>query len=164
MGNTCLCDCILNSKTNALELYRLQGRFRCKVVDVYDGDTVSVVLYNKFGYEKHKLRMYGYDSPEMKPRKNIANRDEEKAAALAAKAFLADLVLDKVVIFDSMGTDKYGRLLGKLYTLGPIYCCCSEAEVNQLMLDSGHGYAYTGGTKREHQLLPADDADSNNQA
>lgn len=147
-------------------MYCLQGRFRCKVVDVYDGDTITVVLYNKFGYEKHKLRMYGYDSPEMKPRKNMENRVEEKAAALAAKQFLADLVLNKIVTFDSMGTDKYGRLLGKIYTHGPVYCCCSETEINQQMLDSGHGYAYTGGTKRVHLLLPtaADDDDNGNQA
>lgn len=111
---------------------------------MYDGDTVTIVLYNKFGYEKHKLRMYGYDSPEMRPKKDIANREEEISKAQAAKHYLADLVLDKIVIFESMGSDKYGRLLGKLY----LRRLCSNIEVNQLMLEAGHGYVYTGGTKR----------------
>ena len=68
MGNCIFIDCCLKCKTNDLELYKLKGNFRAKVVDVYDGDTVTIVIFNKCGFEKHKLRMYGYDSPEMKPK------------------------------------------------------------------------------------------------
>tara|TARA_B110000046_G_C12760347_1_gene300608 strand:+ start:256 stop:597 length:342 start_codon:yes stop_codon:yes gene_type:complete len=110
------------------------------VVDVYDGDTVTIVLYNKFGYEKHKLRMFGYDSPEMKPRLNIANRDIEIKKAKKAKLYLSNIVLNKIVTFESMGYDKYGRLLGKLFYNG--------TELNKLMIQKGHGYQYYGGTKR----------------
>ena len=148
MGNTCCCDPCLSRQTNNLELYKLKGNFRCKVVDVYDGDTVTIVLYNKLGYEKHKLRMYGYDSPEMKPRLNSPNREEEIKKAKAAKQYLSDLVLNKIVKFESMGYDKYGRLLGKLYILN----ICSEQELNQLMIDLGHGYPYHGGTKKKFKV------------
>ena len=144
MGNTLCCHICLNKQTTELELYKLKGNFRCKVVDVYDGDTVTIVLYNKFGYEKHKLRMFGYDSPEMKPRLNIANRDNEIKKAKQAKQYLSNIVLNKIVIFESMGYDKYGRLLGKLFVKGQ--------EINQLMVNSGHGYPYYGGTKKAKKL------------
>jgi endonuclease YncB( thermonuclease family) len=140
MGNTPCCDICLNKQTNEMKLYKLKGNFRCKVVDVYDGDTVTIVLYNKFGYEKHKLRMFGYDSPEMKPRLNIANRDNEIKKAKQAKLYLSNIVLNKIVTFESMGYDKYGRLLGKLFV--------KQQEINALMVSTGHGYPYYGGTKK----------------
>ena len=143
MGNSFFCDICLARQTNELPLYELVGRYRCKVVDVYDGDTVTIVLYNKFSYEKHKLRMYGYDSPEMKPRLDKENREDEIRKAKLAKEFLTDLLLNKIVEFESMGYDKYGRLLGKLYLLN----CCDKQEVNMLMINKGHGYPYFGGTK-----------------
>ena len=144
MGNTFCCYPCLSYQTNDLPLYKLEGNFRCKVVDVYDGDTVTIVLFNKLGFEKHKLRMYGYDSPEMKPKRDLPNRDDEIQKAKEAKQYLSDLVLNKIVKFESMGYDKYGRLLGKLYILN----YCSEQEINQLMIDLGHGYPYFGGTKQ----------------
>ena len=148
MGNTICCYPCLIRQNNNLELYKLKGNYRCKVVDVYDGDTVTIVLLNKLGYEKHKLRMYGYDSPEMKPKLNHPNRDEEIRKAKEAKKYISDLILNKIVEFESMGYDKYGRLLGKLYLLN----CCSKVELNQLMIDKGHGYSYHGGTKKEFKI------------
>ena len=141
MGN--IIDCCLSCQTNNLDLYSLKGNFRAKVVDVYDGDTITIVIFNKFSFEKHKLRMYGYDSPEMKPKLDKENRNHEIEKAKEAKQFISDLLLNKIVTFESMGYDKYGRLLGKIYTDN----LCSKHDVNQLMLDKGHGYAYYGGTK-----------------
>jgi len=145
MGNI-LYDACLKRQTNKMKLYQLQGNYRCKVVDVYDGDTVTIILINKFGFEKHKLRMYGYDSPEIKPKHDIPNREAEISKAKAAKQFLSDLVLNKITIFESMGYDKYGRLLGKLYLKES--CLKSKMEINQYMIDNHHGYTYYGGTKK----------------
>lgn len=145
MGNTFFCNPCLKKQTNDLELYKLKGNFRCKVVDVYDGDTVTIVIYNKFGFEKHKLRMYGYDSPEIKPKLNLPNREQEIEKAKKAKKYLSDLVLNKIFKFESMGYDKYGRLLGKLYIIN---LCSDNIEINQLMIDSNYGYPYYGGTKK----------------
>lgn len=144
MGN-CICiDCCLKCTNNDLELYKLKGTFRAKVVDVYDGDTITIVIFNKCGFEKHKLRMYGYDSPEMKPRLDVANRENEIEKAKVAKKYLSDIVLNNIIEFESMGFDKYGRLLGKAYQLN----YCSKVELNQLMIDQGYGYPYYGGTKK----------------
>jgi len=149
MGN-CICiDCCLKYKTNDLKLYKLNGSFRAKVVDVYDGDTITIILFNKCGFEKHKLRMYGYDSPEIKPKLNIPNREDEIAKAKEAKKYLSDIVLNNIVEFESMGFDKYGRLLGKIYKID----FCSKVELNQLMIDNGHGYPYYGGKKQSQNIV-----------
>ena len=148
MGNCILIDCCLKYKTNELELYKLKGNFRAKVVDVYDGDTITIVIFNKYGFEKHKLRMYGYDSPEMKPKLDVPDRENGIAKAKEAKKFLSDIVLNNIVEFESMGFDKYGRLLGKIYQLEYF----SKVDINQLMIDNGHGYAYYGGTKKINKI------------
>lgn len=137
-------DYYLNKQTNSMELYKLKGWFRCKVVDVYDGDTCTIILKNKGSYEKHKLRMYGYDSPEIKPRLNTPNREHVIRKAIEARDFLRNLILNKIVDFESMGYDKYGRLLGKLY----IQTCGINKDINCIMLANNHGYEYKGGTKR----------------
>ena len=158
MGNTCTNDYCLKRQTNKIPIYSLKGHFRCKVVDVYDGDTVTIVLYVNGEYQKHKLRMYGYDSPEMHPRKNIINRDYVIQKATLAKDFMKDLVLDKICIFESMGYDKYGRLLGNLY-LSELYM--KGKCVNFIMLENKHGYEYSGGTKRKNtmdELMNEEDA------
>jgi endonuclease YncB( thermonuclease family) len=148
MGNICFTDHTLLKQTNDLPLYSLKGRFRCKVVDVYDGDTVTIVLYNRGEYEKYKLRLHGYDSPEMKPPVNAPNRDEIIVRAKAAKQFMEERVLNKICILKlTLDTDKYGRLLGNLYTITKI-TRTKDVHMNALMLAEGHGYAYTGGTKR----------------
>ena len=51
MGNCIFIDCCLKYKTNDIELYKLEGNYRAKVVDVYDGDTITIVIFNKCGFE-----------------------------------------------------------------------------------------------------------------
>ena len=45
--------------------------FNAKVVDVYDGDTCSIVIRLNNEWTKFKVRAYGYDTPEMKPPKDL---------------------------------------------------------------------------------------------
>ena len=138
-------------KKEDFELFSFNN-YKClaKIVDVYDGDTFTAVFKFKGNYIMYKFRTYGYDSPEMKPSLKIENRDEVIKAAKEAKQFISDIVLDKICLFESMGTDKYGRLLGKLYTLN--YNMKGEC-VNDMMLEVGYGYPYKGGTKRKNQLI-----------
>ena len=97
MGNTIL-GCRLSYFNNSnIELYKLKGIYLSKVVDVYDGDTITVVLYNKGDFEKHKLRLNGIDTPELKPKKDIENREDEIEKAKDAKEFLSNQILNKIV-------------------------------------------------------------------
>ena len=143
MGN-CIClHCFLKCKTNKLPLYTIKGIYKAKVVDVYDGDTVTIVIFNKLGFEKHKLRLFGIDTPEMKPSKTMSNREEHIRKAHLAKDKLIERILNKIVQVDINGYDKYGRLLGTIY----IKKCYNNENINNYMLDNNYGYAYDGGTK-----------------
>ncbi len=113
-----------------------------KVVNVYDGDTLTIGFYYNNAPIKLKLRMEGYDSPEIKPLKSIPDHDLHKSCGLYAKTRLESLVYGKIVrvhVNDGKN-DKYGRLLGKIYLH-------SGECVNDIMMSEGYGKPYNGGTK-----------------
>ena len=133
---------------------------KCKILKVYDGDTLwlSTVLFNKI--YKMRIRMDGYDSPEMKPSLKNKNRDEEKKAAKEAKEYLEKLILNRVVDVKFGKYDKYGRSLCTVYYDLPTYyyglklpMCCfkSTINVNEQMISMGYGYPYKGGTKLKYR-------------
>lgn len=134
----------INNKTPMFSLEDM--KFKCKVVDVYDGDTVKVVFPMNGNIYRWSVRLTGYDTPEMRPPKNQPNRDEEKKAAYAARDFLKSKVMnDKQLVYIKCGEfDKYGRLLGTLFIKED-----DEKSVNDLMIEMGHGYIYDGGTKKK---------------
>ena len=133
--------------SNSTPLFSLEGRLcKCKVVNVYDGDTCKVVF--PFGDTMYRwnVRLTGYDTPEMRPPRNQENREEEKKAAYAARDFLRSKVMngDQLVYIKCGEFDKYGRLLGTLYLREN-----DENSINDLMIQEGHGYVYDGGTKKK---------------
>ena len=138
----------LKDADNDVPLFSLDGTFcQCKVVDVYDGDSCKVVFPLQDKLYRWNVRLDGYDTPEMRPRKNKPNREQEIAAAKEAKIFLKSLVMkssEQLVYIKCKEFDKYGRLLGDLFV-----CEDDKCSVNQLMIDNGHGYVYNGGTKKE---------------
>jgi micrococcal nuclease len=109
-----------------------------KCVYVYDGDTVHIVFKQPHSTECFKwiIRMNGIDTPEMKS-KNV----NEKQAAVAARDFLSNLILDKIIIVECGDFDKYGRLLGELYLEG------NPVSLSKQMIEKGYAKAYDGGTK-----------------
>ena len=85
----------LSTLTNDIELFDLKGQtFDAKVVDVYDGDTCSIVIKLNNQWTKFKVRAYGYDSPEMRPSKNLPDRDEIIHMAIKARNYFVSRVTD----------------------------------------------------------------------
>jgi len=132
--------CIQSS--NPLEKYSLQNtqKFKpdfteCKCVKVYDGDTIHVIgIIGKQAYI-FIVRMYGYDSPEIR-----SNNQQEKNAGLEMKKKLEDRILNKILkIIILPDNDKYGRLLAKITD--------DKGEVNSWMLEDKRNKPYFGGTK-----------------
>tara|TARA_B110000208_G_C11345032_1_gene275270 strand:- start:37 stop:465 length:429 start_codon:yes stop_codon:yes gene_type:complete len=124
-----------------IPLYDFKNENRlCKVLSVYDGDTITIAIKLETKIYKWKVRMYGYDSPEMKPLKILKNRDDIKRRALIAKKALEDKILEKIVTIELLGFDKYGRILGNIYY--------NNENINEYMLKNDYGYSYIGGTKR----------------
>jgi endonuclease YncB( thermonuclease family) len=134
------------------------GNFYVK--SVYDGDTITVLIpmkisiYSNISFDfidpnnlndkticnyEIKLRLFGIDTPELKPLKNIPNREEHIKKAHEAKEFLENLILNKVVQIKFLSNDKYGRSLGIIYIKNII--------INKLMVEEGFAKEYDGGTK-----------------
>jgi micrococcal nuclease len=127
-----------------LPLFTLDKRvFDAKIVRVYDGDTCFAVFKLNKEYVKFKIRLEGYDSPEMKPSLESKNRECEKKSAQKSKEELEKHVLNKIVKLHCGKWDKYGRLLGT------IICIETNVNINEYMINNGFGYAYGGGTKKE---------------
>lgn len=122
-----------------------------KVVKCYDGDTIHCVFKasKDAQYSKFKIRMAGYDSPEMKPSKKIPEelRQQEKLKAIDARNRLQDIILGKNIYIYCEKFDKYGRLLATIKINKN-----DEKTVNDMMVDEGHGYKYDGGTKKKFTL------------
>ena len=111
--------------------------YRASVVDVYDGDTITVDIDLGFSMSlrKLKVRLTGIDTAEMKSK----NADSKKRA-IEARDWLRGQCLGKEVYLESAGLDKYGRWLGKVYTKEGL--CCNEE-----LIRLGFAVQYDGGTK-----------------
>jgi endonuclease YncB( thermonuclease family) len=141
------------------------------VKSVYDGDTIHIIvpikmeMYefidktkihlinspktsnsfkpNKIVYYDVPVRLFGIDTPELKPKLNAPHRNETIEKAKKAREFLSSLVLDKIIIVEFMKNDKYGRALANLF----IEIDNKEVNITSLMIEKGLGTHYLGGTK-----------------
>jgi endonuclease YncB( thermonuclease family) len=154
--------------------FSLKGQdFVGKVVDIYDGDTCKVVLLYKGEYAKFTCRLFGLDTPEMKPPMSKPNREEEIAAAkrcrnrfiqLATNCRIDIGMLDlskkdiKAMMNDNSKLvrvvcgefDKYGRLLVTLYDKNDIECNTMNGggkSFNSILVEEKYANPYYGGTK-----------------
>jgi endonuclease YncB( thermonuclease family) len=96
--------------------FELSGR----VSKVADGDTITLIDAQR---KKHKVRLYGIDSPESdQPYYNVA------------KDALSKLVDGKSVGVEVKDTDKYGRVVGTVFLAG--------RNVNHEMVKLGYAWWY----------------------
>jgi len=110
----------------------------CKVLDVYDGDTCTVVYQFENQLIKEKVRMFGYDSAELRPKKKHFPVEEDRQAEIKkgkiARDYLKSLVLGKIMVLKCGGRGNFGRRLGTLYL--------DDQSVNDLMIQTKHGEVY----------------------
>ena len=121
-----------------------------KIVKVYDGDTVWATFYLHNKIYKFNIRLYGIDTPEMKPPKNQENRESEIIEAKKSKKYLENLILNKIVLIELLGKDKYGRILGNIIINNKKLCFSEKINVNKLMISKGLAYEYFGKTKKKY--------------
>lgn len=125
-----------------------------KIIKNYDGDTADCVIINNDILYRFKVRMYGYDSPEIKPSLNIENREEIIKKAKEAKNRLWQLTTKtdeykshkNLIKIECGDFDKYGRLLITAYN-EDVEEYNFENSINKKMIDEGYGYSYFGGKK-----------------
>lgn len=125
--------------------------YLARLASVYDGDTLRICFVNNGTVIRQKIRMYGYDSPELKPKNKDKSRtlkdiESEKRAANAAKVYLTNLLTDKLFRVYFGDFEKYGRILAIIYLISNKNRLITPS-VNQMMINNGYGYPYEGGTK-----------------
>jgi endonuclease YncB( thermonuclease family) len=126
---------------------------KCRIVDVYDGDTVTIVFYYNEYPIKTKFRMFGYDSPEIKPKKITPNYEMHKSAGKIAKERLSEKILNKVLWVCFEEEEKYGRAMGTLFEISDENKFAgNEKSINVWMVDNGFGKKYDGGKKEEFNI------------
>ena len=143
---------------NDIPKFSLNGKLlpaKVFVEDIYDGDTFKACFWLGDNITKFSCRCLGYDSPEMKPKKDDPNRDKEKEAALKAKKRLIELMnnCNNIIYLKAYQFDKYGRLLVEIYLNEKDAINNKEDKcINNIMIKEGHGYEYDGGTKKKFEV------------
>ena len=114
-----------------------------RVVDIYDGDTCTIIFNYNNQFIKYKIRAFGYDTCELHPRKNIENRDQHIAKATSQQQAFATLLMynEGIVEVQMRGFDKYGRILGIFYGQD------KNTSINDIMVHRYDAKPYYGGTK-----------------
>ncbi len=132
---------IMNKKINYSPFNLENYTTWIKVIEVYDGDTLKALMNYRNKIDLWTIRMYGYDSPEMKPLKSKPNRTIEIELAKESKKALESHVLHRPIFAKIIGFDKYGRLLTELFI--------NKININEWMIKNNYGYSYLGGKKRD---------------
>ena len=117
-------------------LYDVNKKIYGKVINVYDGDTITVLyLFKNKIPMKIKLRIIGIDTPEIK------GEGEERKAAELIRDDIKRLILGKFFYFIMYKFDKYGgRILGDLYIK-------KNLTLSDYIIVNGYGKKYTGKKK-----------------
>ena len=128
-----------------------------KVMSVYDGDSVTIATVINNVPTMFRCRLEGVDTPELKPRLGIENRESHVVMAKRARNRVAQMVTNCDVDLGSMDTkldvssntklievkcgkfDKYGRLL--------ISIPHHSKTVSDILIEEQLGKPYYGGTK-----------------
>jgi endonuclease YncB( thermonuclease family) len=102
-----------------------------KVIAVGDGDTVTIM---DTAGARHRVRLVGVDAPERR-----------QSYGATARAALAARVLQRQVVIEGVGRDRYRRLLGRVL--------CGGSDVNLEMVRAGLAWFYRAYGR---SLSPAD--------
>lgn len=102
--------------------------YQAQVIDVYDGDTFTVVIEVGFGIQLlQKVRLADVDAWEV--------RGEEREAGLKARDYVRDLILHKRVTLITTWPEEYGSFRR---LIGDIYFPKEDKVLSQLLIENGH--------------------------
>jgi endonuclease YncB( thermonuclease family) len=162
-------DKLLNSTYENTSIFSLEGKnISGKCVDIYDGDTMTLSVSISGNIYKFKMRLSGIDTPEIRPRKNNPNRDEEKGAAIYVRNRVLQLIVNNEINLDKKYSkkevrkilgdnknfvylkcgkfDKFGRCLVKVF-LNEEDLKDQTKSINKILLREKLAYKYYGKTK-----------------
>ena len=137
-----------NVKNDSVQLFSLNDKhFTAKIIDVYDGDTITVI-FKMFGkYYKWKCRIMHVDTPEIKKMVKPSNEEEksknekEKKRAIIIRDIMREKLLNKIVTLDCNKFDKYGRLLVEFNIPE------TNIKIHNWLIENNYAKPYEGKTK-----------------
>jgi len=132
-----------------------------RLIDVYDGDTIKVILPAFNSYYKFTLRLNGIDTCEMKSKqleiKHYAIKARNKILELITnntqvntKKEIKELLESNVYLIwvECLESDKYGRVLANIYKDK------DTKSLSDILLEENLAYKYSGKTKlSENEIL-----------
>jgi endonuclease YncB( thermonuclease family) len=163
--------CLIPSFNNSKSIIP-SGLHLAKVVDIYDGDTITVNIYYCKNVFEYSIRLARIDTPELKYKglnKETENSNDPKIQKLKelrqkgkdARGRLKELIAecpDNLVYVNCIKKEKYGRILGEVYPAVLSGCFCSLIQgaksFNQILLDEKIAEPYSGGSRDLGTLSP----------
>ncbi|NPA05946.1 MAG: thermonuclease family protein, partial [Chloroflexi bacterium] len=119
-------------------------RVRARVIQVYDGDTISVQM----GYQVARVRYQGIDTPETKERRGEPPHPWGEAAKRRNRELVSGKWVTLVWDPNSEDRDHYGRLLR--------YVIVDDVFVNDTLLREGLAWYYPSEHACSAQFLQAE--------
>jgi endonuclease YncB( thermonuclease family) len=133
-----------------------------RLIDVYDGDTIKVILPAFNSYYKFTLRLNGIDTCEIKSKQN-----ELKDYAIKARNRVLEIITNNnnnintkkeikellesnvyLIWVECLESDKYGRVLANVYKDK------DTKSLSNILLEENLAYKYSGKTKlSENEIL-----------
>lgn len=115
--------------------YSLEGLKKyCKVVKVYDGDTITIVFKHHGQLVKYSCRIDGIDAPELRTKNK-----KEKEKAIYVREYVKNMIDQETVKVYFGKFDKYGRPLIKIRH--------NRQDLSGILLRKGLVREYHGGKK-----------------
>lgn len=123
-----------------------------RLLDVYDGDTITVLYKADNTYFKHNVRLLGIDTPEMRgsgAEAGLSAKHElltlltldDVFMSLSKKEIATELLKHPCMIYiECHGYDKYGRILARVFNR-------QNLDVSKRLIELGFGIEYHGGAR-----------------
>ena len=130
-----------DSVNNEVPMFGFEGETHDgKVVNVYDGDTVKIVMKMFEKFYRFNCRIEGVDTPELRTRNK-----KEKAMGIKVRDELRKKILDKMVKVKCGEFDKYGRLL--------VDIIIDNTSITKWLIENKFAFSYDGGKKSWAEYL-----------
>jgi hypothetical protein len=132
MGN--FIDLFLKCRTfENTDYYNVTGNFRAKIVEIHKGDCVSIIIFNNFKFEKHKIVMGDYYIADISKNTNNFYKMKQMEKIENAKKILKEKILNKIVDIEIIDSDR-GVLMGNV--------TFEKKELGEIMINNNLGYPF----------------------